>query len=149
MIQPDSTICGWRLSTGVLCFDPHEAKGKYCPPHETLAVCDGCGKRADHACEQFLFTNRCMVALCPSCEHKDGALHGPIVSAAQQAHDTLVTTAELSINDAVEQGLLFLPPGGSAHPAAELLIKHLAAHVLLQIMSGMANPHDDNASGRR
>lgn len=149
MTQPLPTICGWKLATGLLCFDDREAEGKYCPPHEAEAVCQGCGKRADHACEQFLFTARCIVPLCPSCEHKDGSLHGPRVSASRQAHDTLVTTAELAIADAVGQGLLILPPGATERPAAEHLIEHLTAHTLLQIMSGIASTRNDSPPGRR
>lgn len=149
MTQANPTICGWRLATGLLCFDPREAEGKYCPPHEAEAVCSGCGKRADHACEQFLFTARCMVPLCPSCEHKDGAVHGPVVSAARQARDTLITTAELSLADAVRQGLLILPPGAQAGPAAALIVDHLTTHTMLQVLSGIASTAHDDASGRR
>lgn len=133
-------ICGYLLATGPLCHVDQSGPGRYCTPHETRSTCSGCGQRASRECPAFVGASRCAESLCPDCAHKEFGAHGAVVSATDSVRQGLIATVELSLKDAARQGLIAFPPAGRTQQAAALIVDHMTAHTMLQVLSGMANP---------
>lgn len=65
----------------------------------------------------------------------------------QQARNTLITTTELSLAEAMRRGLVSFPEGHTAREAAEVVVDHLTAMTLLQVLSSLANFRPDREGG--
>lgn len=73
------------------------------------------------------------------CEHKELGPHGPKISASEQVRQGLIDVAELTLTDAMHRGLIQVRRG-SLRALASAIIDDQAAHVMMQVLSGMANP---------
>lgn len=134
----EQLICGFRLATGLICYKAQAQPGEYCYPHNQ-EVCAGCGQKAVRLCPAFVGESRCEFALCSSCEHKEVGPHGPAISASEQVRQGFIAVVELSLKDAQSRGLVTVHEG-ALHAVASTIVDDQSAHVMMQVLSGMANP---------
>lgn len=134
----EKPICGFLLATGLMCYTGQAEPGKYCYPHEQ-EICAGCGQKAVRLCPVFVGDSRCEFGLCANCEHKEIGPHGPAVSASEQVRQGFISVVELSLKDAQSRGLVSIREG-ALHTVASVIVDDQSAHVMMQVLSGMANP---------
>lgn len=134
----EQPICGFLLATSLMCYDAQSASGDYCTTHDGLS-CVGCGRKAIRSCPQFVAEDRCTKPLCGDCEHKELGPHGPVVSPSEQVRQGFISVVEISLKDAQSRGLLHVREG-SLRAVASAVVDDQAAHVMMQVLSGMANP---------
>jgi hypothetical protein len=137
MTSTDVPICGFRLSTDVLCYDGQSAPESYCVDHEARSGCVSCGRRAGRECPHFVGEQRCGKSLCPDCEHRELGGHGPVVSPTEVIRQGLIAVVEGTLRDAAERGLCTFSEG-SVTPISGRVVDDLGTHMILTVMSGLA-----------
>lgn len=135
----DHQICGYRLSTEVLCHEPTDT-GKWCAYHsqEDYLLCRGCGDAAYRECPEYVNALRCGEALCLRCSHQPTG-HAPSLTPIEIARQELTEALLLSLRKAASRGLCIFTEAASKN-LATMLVDDLSTHVTLKVLSGLAAP---------
>lgn len=137
-IAESSTICGFSLIDGSLCIDAVANPKSFCSVHETLP-CAACNGRAVQYCPAKSGNGSpCGKPLCERCEHQINDRHGRKATVRDTARADLIKATVLSIQDAEDKGMLKTQV--PYDQIAGLLIDQLSMHVMMKILSGMAQP---------
>ena len=121
-----------------MCYDFQSLPGEYCTGHNGLS-CVGCGRKAIRSCPQFVAEDLCAKPMCGDCGHTEFGEHRPVVSASEQVRQGFISVVELTLKDAQSRGLLTIREG-ALRTVASAVVDDQAAHVMMQVLSGMANP---------